>query len=415
MLGVWEMGAAEYPSAMTKPLAGVKVVEFAEHGFVPAAAAALTDWGADVVKIERFSGDAMRTIISSGLVASDDGYDYLFEIFNRNKRCIALDVEAPSGRAVFERLIAWADVYITNQLPRVRRKLRTEPDDLLAINPRLVFARGSGQGQRGVDAEAGGFDSVSYWARGSAGHSLTPPGSPKPIVARAAMGDIPSGMFLAGGVCAALVHVARTGRGTVVDTSLLNAATCVLAPDMAYTSLFGGQLPTSDDSMLSPITQTYRTIDGRFVQLMMIDDVRYWEPACRALGVEDLCESHPDPESRRVGRLDLTARLRQRVGEMTLAELEAALRAEGCIYSRFQTPAEVLEDPAVVDNGYVMAHPVKEGLRVSAAPSQFDDELPAMTRPAPGLGEHSREVLAEIGLGQDEVDRLVADGVVRTG
>lgn len=130
---------------MTLPLEGVKVVDLSEHGFVPSAAAILGDWGADVVKVERLDGDAMRGIIGSGMVPTVDGVDFLFELVNRNKRGIALDIETPEGRAVFERLVAWADVYITNQLPRVRRKLRTEPADLMAINPRLVFAKGSGR------------------------------------------------------------------------------------------------------------------------------------------------------------------------------------------------------------------------------------------------------------------------------
>ena len=162
---------------MTLPLAGIKVVDFSEHGFVPSAAAVLADWGADVIKIERPDGDPMRQIIRNNLVPDADGYDYLFQLVNRNKRGIALDVTVAPGREVFERLVAWADVYITNQLPRVRRKLRTEPDDLFAVNPRLVFARGHGQGQRGPDAEKGGFDSVSFWTRGGVGHLLTEPGA----------------------------------------------------------------------------------------------------------------------------------------------------------------------------------------------------------------------------------------------
>eukprot|EP01133_Synstelium_polycarpum_P030425 gene30425-37728_t len=120
---------------MTLPLTGVKVLDFSEHGFVPAAAAALADFGADVVKIERVEGDAMRSIIPSGMVPSKDGYDFLFELVNRNKRGIALDVRHTEGRRIFEKLVKWADVAITNQLPRVQRKLHTEPSDLLALNP----------------------------------------------------------------------------------------------------------------------------------------------------------------------------------------------------------------------------------------------------------------------------------------
>ena len=148
---------------MNLPLSGIRVVDFSEHGFVPSGAAALGDWGADVVKIERLEGDPMRSVIRNGLSPAADGVDYLFEMANRNKRGIALDVTTPAGRAVFERLVRGADVYITNQLPRVRRKLRTEPQDLFALNSKLVFAKGHGQGQRGADAEAGGFDSAARW------------------------------------------------------------------------------------------------------------------------------------------------------------------------------------------------------------------------------------------------------------
>lgn len=176
---------------MTKPLEGIKVLDFSEQGYVPSAAAALADFGANVIKIERPTGDKMRTIISSGIVPTVDGYDYLFEFCNRNKRGICIDVETEGGRAVFERLVRWAEVYITNHLPRVRRKLRTEPDDLMAINPKLVYAKGHGQGQRGADAEAGGYDGVSYWARGGMAHLLTAPDATAPAQQRPALGDFP--------------------------------------------------------------------------------------------------------------------------------------------------------------------------------------------------------------------------------
>ena len=291
---------------------------------------------------------------------------------------------------MFERLVAWADVYVTNQLPRVRRKLRTEPADLFAINPRLVFARGSGQGQRGADAEAGGYDAVSYWARGGVSHVLTAPDAATPTPQRPALGDIPSGAFLAGGICAALVHTLRTGTGIVVDTSLLNGAVWTLGPDMAYASLAGAQLPAPADAARSPVTQTYRTADGRFVTLMMIDEARYWGQACRAVGLEELIDTHPDPATRRADWTPLTERFRAVISGLDRDELEQRLRAEGCIYSFFQTPPEVIHDPAVVDNGYVMAHPEHPALHLSAAPAQFDDELPTMRRGGRARRAHRR-------------------------
>ena len=143
-------------------LDGIRVVELAEHGFVPSCAAILGDWGADVVKIERPTGDPLRAIMGAGFVADTGDVNFLWELYNRNKRGIVLDLRIPEGRTAFDRLIADADVFITNFLPSARTKLRTHPEDLWAVNPRLVYAKGHGQGQQGPDADEGGFDSVSY-------------------------------------------------------------------------------------------------------------------------------------------------------------------------------------------------------------------------------------------------------------
>ncbi|HLN17083.1 MAG TPA: CoA transferase [Acidimicrobiales bacterium] len=401
---------------MTLPLAGIKVIDFSEHGFVPSAAAALGDWGADVVKIERPDGDPMRQIIKNGLVADADGYDYLFQLVNRNKRGVSIDVLNPAGREVFERLVKWADVYITNQLPRVRRKLRTEPSDLFAINERLVFAKGHGQGQRGPGAEQGGFDAVSFWSRGGLAHTLSDPASGQLVGARPALGDVPTGMFLAGGVCAALVHVLRTGKGVVVDTSLLNGANWTLSPDLAYASLVGAEAPrrTSAPGDRSPLGWTYTTSDRRWLMLMMLDEGRYWAQTCRALGVEDLIDRFPDDDGRRAAWGLICERFTAAIGGFTRDELARRLTAEDCIYSFVASPPEVVEDPAVVENGYLMAHPTHAPLRLAAAPAQFDDELPSVRRTGPDLGADTREVLAEIGYSATEVTSLVEAGAVVT-
>lgn len=399
---------------MTLPLNGIKVLDFSEHGFVPSAAAALGDWGADVVKLERPAGDPMRQIIAQGLVADVDGYDYLFQLVNRNKRGVSIDVLHPEGRAVFDRLVAWADVYITNQLPRVRRKLRTEPQDLFAVNPRLVFARGHGQGQRGEGAEMGGFDAVSFWSRGGVAHMMTDPDAAKLASPRPAFGDVPSGMFLAGGICAALVHVLRTGQGVVVDTSLLNGANWTLSPDLAYASLTGDEPPrrTTTPGERSPLGSTYRTADGRWLMLMMLDEGRYWAPTCQALDLGEWVERYADDAVRQAAWAAIAARLTEVIGGLSRKELEERLRRESCIFSFVASPAEVVTDPAVVDNGYLMAHPTHPPLRLAAAPAQFDDELPAIRRPGPERGEHTREVLAELGYQTAEIDALVTNGAV---
>lgn len=398
---------------MTKPLDGIKVLDFSEHGYVPSAAAALADFGADVIKIERPRGDAMRGIIASGIVPTVDGCDYLFEFCNRNKRGICIDVETDGGREVFERLVRWAEVYITNQLPRVRRKLRTQPEDLMAINPKLVYAKGHGQGQRGADAEAGGFDGVSYWARGGVAHVLTAADATKPAQQRPAMGDFPTGMFLAGGVCAGLVHVLRTGKGIVVDSSLLAGATWALSPDLAYASMAGEQMPMPGQDVMTPLMRQYRTADGYWVALMMIDEGRYWIPLTEALGIEGFAVHGADAASRQAVWPELYDRIGAEIGALSRDALSERLRANACIFSFFATPTDVLADQAAIDNGYLMEHPDRENLRLAAAPIQFDDAMPAIRRAGPAIGEHTREILSEIGYTATEVDDLVDAGAVK--
>ena len=396
---------------MVLPLSGIKVLDFSEHGFVPSAAAVLADWGADVIKLERPEGDPMRQIISQGLVADADGYDYLFQLVNRNKRGVSMDVLAPDGRAVFERLVRWADVYVTNQLPRVRRKLRTEPEDLFALNPRLVVARGHGQGQRGDGAEQGGFDAVSFWSRGGVAHMLTDPNSATLASPRPALGDVPSGMFLAGGVCAALVYARQTGEGVLVDTSLLNGANWTLGPDLAYASMTGAEPPraVATPGGRSPLGWTYRTGDGRWLMLMMLDESRYWAPTCRALGLADLIEPYAEPEIRRNSWPKLCDQIADAIGGRDRDQLAQRLVEEGCIFSFVASPPEVVSDPAVIDNGYLMAHPT---LRLAAAPVQFDNELPTIRRPGPDKGEHTWEVLVELGYNTQEIQALLDCGAV---
>jgi crotonobetainyl-CoA:carnitine CoA-transferase CaiB-like acyl-CoA transferase len=344
------------------------------------------------------------------MVATRDGIDYLAEIFNRNKRDIALDITTDAGQSVLARLIASADVFVTNQLPQVQRKLHTTPDEVMALNPRIVYARGHGQGQRGQDAELGSFDSVAYWSRGGLGHVLSTPGAASPPSSRPALGDGPAGTFLAGGICAALVRAARTGKGSVVDVSLFGSAIWTLGPDLAYTSLTGEQLST--DTVRSPLTQTYRTADGYFCMLMMINEARYWDTATEALGLAELGRSYPDPAARQAAWADLFAPFAAAIARLTKDEIAAGLGERGCIFSFFATPQQVLTDPAAEANGYLMDHPAHTGLKIAASPVQFDNQHAELRRPAPGIGEHSAEVLTEIGYSPAEIGALVTSKTV---
>jgi crotonobetainyl-CoA:carnitine CoA-transferase CaiB-like acyl-CoA transferase len=378
---------------------GVRVLEVAEQGFVPSAAAILADWGAQVIKVERPTGDPLRAIMGAGLVADTGDFNFLFEQFNRNKRGIAIDLRNDDGRAVIDRLLPQIDVFITNFLPSARSKLRLDPHDIWAINPRVVYAKGHGQGQQGPDADLGGFDAVSYWSRGGIGHMLTPVDGPF-IMQRGAMGDAPSGAFLAGGISAALFQRERTGKGSVVDVALLNSACWTLAVDLVPTSI-RQENPAKGafQALSSPLVGPYQTRDGRWIVLNMLDSERHWEPCCRALGLDDYVD-HPDyatTADRAANHLAIYEVFRSCIAASRFESVLAALRSHDTIFAALATPLEVLADPQVEVNGYLPRHPTHPNARLAAGPVQFDDNPTTIRSAAPAIGEHTDEILAEFG------------------
>jgi crotonobetainyl-CoA:carnitine CoA-transferase CaiB-like acyl-CoA transferase len=394
---------------MMDVLDGVKVVELAIHGFVPSCGAVLADWGADVVKVEAPQGDPLRDVMKSGLAADTGDFNFLWEMANRNKRGIALDLRIDEGRVVFDKLIEGADVMITNFLPNARKKLRVMPEDVWKVNPRLIYAKGHGQGQRGPDADQGGFDAVSYWARGGLGHILTPPQGPM-IMQRGAMGDFPSGAMLAGGVAAALFRREKTGKGIVVDVALLNTAVWTLGMDLTSTTILRTE-PMSLAGMRvlpNPLIGPYKTGDDRWLLLNMLDDMRHFAPTCRALGLDELIDDprFTDTAARAESCVALHDLFEGVISSKALPELREMLSKEDTIFSALASPVEVIDDPQVIANGYLAKHPDHPTCRVACAPMQFDDGMVEVRRHAPAIGEHTDEILGDLGYSADDMAKL---------
>jgi crotonobetainyl-CoA:carnitine CoA-transferase CaiB-like acyl-CoA transferase len=400
---------------MRDVLAGVRVVEVADWGFVPSAATVLGDWGAEVVKIEHpRHGDPIRGLITAGLVPGASGRNFLVEHLGRNKRSVGIDLATTDGRALLDRLLVRADVLVTSFLDDARERLRLTWDDVRRVNPRLVYARGHGQGRRGPDARRGGYDGVSFWARGGVADRLSTPGRP-PVQQRPAFGDFIGGLAIAGGVAAALFQRERTGAGLEVDVSLLGTAIWVLSPDITAANLYGHMLPAAGEMppAPNPLVGTYACADGKAIVLMMLQAERFWPLFAETVGCAGILARHPTAEARFAAAADIRVELAALFATRPRADWEARLRESECIWGPFQSPADLADDPQVRANGYFLEADTAEGrLALCANPVQFGGEPPRLRSAAAEAGAHTEEVLLELGCAWDEIARLKDAGVV---
>jgi crotonobetainyl-CoA:carnitine CoA-transferase CaiB-like acyl-CoA transferase len=404
---------------MNRVMEGVRVVEVASWTFVPAAGAVLADWGADVLKIEHpVSGDPQRGLISSGLIpAGAGGVNYIMEQPNRSKRSVALDLGNDEGRELLYRLVETADVFLTNFLPDARERLRVDVEHIRARNPQIVYVRGTGQGTRGPDARKGGYDGASYWARGGLAMALTPPELEWPISPRPAFGDVMGGMTIAGGIAAALFHRERTGETAVVDVSLLGLALWNLGPDVVASKLYETSQPPrfSRRDLPNPIVGVYRTQDGRFISLMMLESDRYWADFCRHIDRPELIDDtrFVDAAARYQNRGECIELLDEVFAARPFAEWCRKLATMTGVWAPMQTAREVHDDPQCIANGYLPTVTSAEGAEFSlvANPVQFD-ESPAELSHAPDHGQHTEEVLLELGLTWPEIAAHKATGAI---
>ena len=394
---------------MQDVLAGIRVVEVASWTFVPISGAVLSEWGADVIKIEHpVSGDPQRGLVSSGLVPGGGDVNFMFEIPNRGKRSVGLDISTDDGRELLYRLVERADVFVTNYLPDVRSRLHIDVDDIRARNPQIIYVRGTGQGTRGPEAGRGGFDGASFWARAGLAMTFKEPAAEWPVDQRPAFGDVLGGLTIAGGISAALLRRERTGVASTVDVSLLGLGLWSLGPEVTSAKLYEHvEIPAFDrDASPNPLVGTYPTKDGRFVILVLLQADRYWPDLCAHLERPDLLEDprFKDAAARFEHRRECIAVLREVFRTRTYDEWRERLQTLEGVWAPLQTTLEVHDDPQAVANGFLEHVTAGSGTSfvLPANPVQFDETAPAV-HGAPGHGEHTDEVLLELGLTYDEI------------
>ncbi len=402
---------------MDGPLSGVRILEVATWTFVPAAGAALADWGAEVIKVEHpVTGDPQRGLMTSGIMGGGGVVNFMTEMPNRGKKSIGLDIRSEDGLELLYRLAETSDVFLTSFLPAARQKMKIDVEHIRARNPNIVYVRGSGAGQRGPERERGGYDAATYFARGGHALCLTPPDADYPIGPRAAYGDLPGGMTIAGGIAAALFHREKHGVASVVDVSLLSCSMWTLQPDIVASKVFGfPKLPTGTRAQnFNPMVNTYKTKDGRFIQVTMLEADKYWPDFVRHLGHPELIDDprFVDAATRFENKEACIAVLDAAFAEHTFEEWKELLATMDGVWAPYQEPLELHTDPQVVANGYLATVETDEGpCDLVTNPVQFDERPFELTR-APGHGEQTEELLLELGYDWDDIIRMKDAGAI---
>lgn len=386
---------------MAGPVEGVTVVELGVWVAGPAAGGILADWGADVIKIEPPTGDPARMF--GRMLGCDLGLNPPFEMDNRSKRSVVLDLSSePDRRAAFE-LLSGADVFLTNVRPGALQRLGLDFASASAANPRLVYGLITGYGESGPDADRAAFDVAAFWSRAGVAHLLTRPGDTPPFQ-RGGMGDHSAGMTMAAAVCAALLARERTGAGQLVTTSLYRQGAYTVSFDLNTYLMSGQPIAIGQrESMGNPCMNNYAASDGRRFWIVGLEPERHWPALCRAVGRPEWRDDprFADARARAANSVALIAALDEIFATRPLDEWAQIFAGEPDF---FWSPVNSLED-VVADEQFHAAGGIvyvpdgaddQAAVPMVATPADFHGTPWAPRSAAPELGQHTAEVLAEL-------------------
>lgn len=406
---------------MHEVMKGVRVLEVAQYTFVPSAGAVLADWGADVIKVEHpESGDGQRGLLQVGGASNTGNINFLMEHSNRGKRSVGIDIASPEGREILYELAKTSDVFLTNFLPGARKKLKIDLDDIRAVNPDIIYVRGTAHGIRGPEAAKGGYDSTDYWARSGSGMGLRPEGEMPAMQPGPGYGDSLGGMTIAGGISAALFARERTGETSVVDISLpgtgLWAMGAALAGSMMAERAGDEGIPSmAGAKFMNPLVGIYRTKGGGAMMLTMLQGHHYWADTVENIGHPELATDprFATPEAFNDNSDEARVVLGEIFETATLQEWRDRLVDMKGQWGPFQTTAQIPSDAQVIANEHIREVDIGDGnsFRLVANPVQFN-ETPPDLRKGPEHAQHTEEVLLEMGLEWERIAKLKEIGAI---
>jgi len=405
-------------TGMAAPLDGIRVLEVANWLAAPAAGALLADLGADVIKVEPPEGDAYREFLVRSLGYTHDfATNYGFQLDNRGKRSITVALDRPGGPELVRRLAAGCDVFLTNLIQQRRERFGLTWEAVHAASPRAIYASFSGYGTRGPDANRPGFDYAAFWARSGLMGLIGEPPSPPPLC-RGGQGDHTTALNLLAAILVALRLRDATGEGQHVEVTLQGTGLWTLGGDV-QAALVAREQPTRHDRRhpANPIWNSYPTAgDGWLLLVMPQPDPHYWPRFCEAL---DRPEWARDPRyatlhDRRRESVELTAKIEARFLEHHLAHWAERLDHHQLIWAPVATLPDVVDDPQVREMGWVtsLEHPTHGRFETLDTPFKIYGADVGARGPAPEAGAHTFDLLAELGIADEEIAKLASDGVI---
>ncbi|HWA61872.1 MAG TPA: CaiB/BaiF CoA-transferase family protein [Caulobacteraceae bacterium] len=392
-------------------LEGLKVVEFATYVAAPSAAMVMADWGAEVIKIESRSGDPTRHTFAGQPHLEGNP---VFEFENRGKRGVVLDISKPAGRDALVRILKDADVFVTNLRPRALKRAKLDYESLHAELPRLIYCNVTGYGLEGPAADLPAFDIAAFWTRSGIANAATPKGA-DPVTCPAGVGDEVCALATCSAVLAAVIERGRTGQGRHVETSLLRAGVFANGWNTAIQLKYGKLAATRPRrDLFNPLSNFWPTLDGRWVVTVTRHGFDDWAALTAAAGRPELMQDPRFATGRERARhsSELVELLDEGFRTLTLEELGARLTEADVAWAPMQTAAELADDPFAEAAGcFVEVEDVSGArFRAPASPARFRGKPTQAKRPAPGLGQHTREVLLEAGYAEADIDALIAAG-----
>lgn len=399
-----------------KPLEGIKVVDLTTYMATPATGRVLGEWGADVIKVEAAKGDPLRVTQAAVFnMPMSDEENLAFDMCNLHKRFISLNLKTEVGAEVMDKLLSEADVFITNTRTKSLRKMGLDWETLHAKYPRLIMGHGLGYGKKGAEKDDPGFDVTCYMARGGVFGTTVNRGD-SPMIPTNGYGDLQAAMFLAAGICAAVIGREKTGVGDYVTCALQHAGVYALMTGM-ISAQYGNPYPKSRLEVICPFNNVYMTGDGKYLAMCDPEYDRDYNKIMGLIGRDDLIDEPRLVNCNKMNEAGLNPEvvgiLDEALAKMTATEALKLFKDAGIPIELCQTPLDVYEDQNVWDNDYlVKIHYPEADRNIPTVPIQFESEPTPVFTPTDKLGSSTVAVMKDLGYTDEQIEAAMADGSV---